>query len=472
MSSTAPVTESARVDAVDAARGLALLGIFCVNIQLFAEPFGSMMSPPGDVGLADMIAHYFVATFCTGKFYGLFSLLFGVGFALQRSRVLERGVSFAGVYVRRIVFLAAMGFLHAMLIWYGDILFIYAMVAVVLLIFGGISPKAKAITAAVLLAGYALIVSPLAGLQQPGGATKVTAEAPAEGTAANTVTDSSAEVAGTPVSPEGNTSEVAPVIEPPSPRAEFWATPFGQLIDGFKHGRITDPTSREWQSLERGVYQEGPYRQLFLFRAFTWAAMIIWSLFTGFDLTVLAMFFIGASLAGSNSLGADRAGFHKRFMLLGGLVGLPLAAFGAYAMGTHMSSAPWRIAGTFAMMTGAPLMSLGYLGAVLLAVNSGAAGVAGRALMATGRMALTNYLTQSVVATTCFYYYGLGWFGTVGQAQQLLFVACVYTCQVAISVLWMKHFRFGPMEWLWRSFTYLKAQPMRRVPSAADAALP
>lgn len=462
MSSAVPVTESARVDAVDAARGLALLGIFCVNIQLFAEPFGKMMTPPGDVGLTDTIAHYFVAIFCTGKFYGLFSLLFGVGFALQRSRVLDRGVSFTGVYVRRIVFLAAVGFLHAMLIWYGDILFIYAMVAVVLLIFGGISPKAKAIAAACLLGLYALFASPLAGLQEPGGATKVTAEAPPAGTPGETTPE-------TPVAAAGDSPsvtqepETAPTIEPPPPRAEFWETPFGQLIDGFKHGRITDPTNREWQSLERGVYQEGPYGQLFLFRAFTWAMMIVWSVFTGFDLSVLAMFFIGASLAGSNSLGGDKSGLHKRFVLIGGLIGLPLAAFSAYAMGEHMASAPWRIAGTFSAITGAPLMSLGYLGAVLLAVNSGVAGAAGRALMATGRMALTNYLTQSLVATSVFYYYGLGWFGTVGQARQLLFVALVFACQVAISVLWMKYFRFGPMEWLWRSFTYLKAQPMRRV---------
>lgn len=438
MTHAVPVQESARVNAVDAARGLALLGIFCVNIQFFAEPFGAIMTPGGHSGPLDAAVDYFVHIFCMGKFYGLFSLLFGVGFALQRTRVLDRGVSFAGVYVRRIAFLFVMGLLHALLLWYGDILFIYSLVAVVLLICGKCKPRTMVISGIVLLLLYAMVATPFSGLQGPA---------------------EKGEQAASEAVPEKDAADTA---KPDAPRDPFWSTPFGQLMDGFKHGRIQDPSSKEWQSLETRVYQEGPYSQLFLFRAFSWAMMLFWTCLMGFNLSVLAMFFFGAALANTDSFSPARAPLHRRLVLAGLAAGLPLSVFAAYAMEAHGASAMWRMAATFAGVIGSPLMSLAYLGAMTLFVHSGAGAALAGALMATGRMALTNYLTQSLVATTVFYYYGLGQFGRFSRAQELLLVLGVYAAQVLISVLWMRAFRFGPLEWLWRSFTYLQAPPMRR----------
>ena len=83
-------------------------------------------------------------------------------------------------------------------------------------------------------------------------------------------------------------------------------------------------------------------------------------------------------------------------------------------------------------------------------------------LAAVGQMALTNYLTHTIVCTTIFYGHGLGLFGSVDRTGQLLIVLAIWLGQLTLSPIWLKHFRFGPFEWLWRSLTYGAMQPMRR----------
>jgi len=110
-------------------------------------------------------------------------------------------------------------------------------------------------------------------------------------------------------------------------------------------------------------------------------------------------------------------------------------------------------------MAGSPLMALAFVGIVVLALQRGAAWL--RAVAPAGRMALTNYLAQSVIGTLLFYGYGLGLWGGVSRAWQVLGVVVVFALQVALSRWWLSRFRYGPMEWLWRAFTYLQWPPMR-----------
>ena len=116
----------------------------------------------------------------------------------------------------------------------------------------------------------------------------------------------------------------------------------------------------------------------------------------------------------------------------------------------------------FSSFLGGPFLSLGYLSAVTLLVENGRLPVLMRGLTSAGRMALTNYLMQSVIATTIFYYYGLGLFGQTTEVQRIGIVFAVYLLQLLLSVFWLRVFRFGPMEWLWRSLTYLRPQPLLR----------
>ncbi len=108
------------------------------------------------------------------------------------------------------------------------------------------------------------------------------------------------------------------------------------------------------------------------------------------------------------------------------------------------------------------LVSLGWVGLVMLACKTAAAGAITRPLAAVGRMALTNYLMQTIICTTIFYGHGFGKFGEFSRVEQLLTVLGVLAFQLIISPIWLRYFRFGPFEWLWRSLTYLKLQPMRR----------
>src|SRR5262245_52656701 len=122
-----PVEEARRLRAVDAARGFALLGIFLVNIRSFSEPFPLTMDPsPRERDPLALVCHYAVNGLCEGKFYVLFSLLFGVGLVLQMRNVRDRGGSFFAVYLLRLATLAVFGLVHALLLWYGDILLLYA----------------------------------------------------------------------------------------------------------------------------------------------------------------------------------------------------------------------------------------------------------------------------------------------------------------------------------------------------------
>src|SRR5690606_14476625 len=117
---------------------------------------------------------------------------------------------------------------------------------------------------------------------------------------------------------------------------------------------------------------------------------------------------------------------------------------------------------------GSPPMALGYIGIVVLAWLAGTRWL--RVVAPAGRMALTNYLLQSVVGTLLFYDYGLGLWGDVSRAGQTLLVFAVFALQVAASHWWLARFRFGPMEWLWRAFTYWQWPVMRRAAIAPAAA--
>ena len=116
--------------------------------------------------------------------------------------------------------------------------------------------------------------------------------------------------------------------------------------------------------------------------------------------------------------------------------------------------------GIFYNSFGSLVVALGHVGMMMLVVQSGAITWLTNRLAAVGRMALTNYLTHSIVCTTLFYGYGFGLFGTINRTGLAAIVLIIWVTQLLISPIWLRHFRFGPAEWLWRSLTYWKLQPM------------
>ena len=121
--------------------------------------------------------------------------------------------------------------------------------------------------------------------------------------------------------------------------------------------------------------------------------------------------------------------------------------------------------GGLANYVGSIVVAFGHIGLVMLLVKTSAVALATRRFAAVGRMALTNYLMHSVILTTVFYGYGLGLYGSVPRAAQMLFVVAVIGLQLWYSPLWLERYRFGPVEWLWRSVSYWHIQPMRKRPA-------
>lgn len=419
-----PLPAPGRILALDAARGLALLGILIVNMEFFSMPLGMALDvvPVNEHTTLDRVLFYFSHVLCEGKFYGLFSLLFGIGFALQRER-LRRAGRLVPVYLRRLLFLGGLGVVHALGVWYGDILFPYALAGLLLLALGSLRPRTL-VAIGVSLVAIAGALSCLLALVTP--------------------VEHSA-VQGVPMA----------LIEEAQVPADPSRGPFLQLLDLWKEGKAQSIADPAWVRLEIEAYRHGPWLDLFLFRLVSWLSMLAFMLL-GFGWTVLAMFCFGAALLKAGAFEPANQRLLRRLLLVGLGVGLPAVAIGYVLVGVELS--PRTLAVHALLQTlGSPLVSLAYLSGVVLLAQSGRSRRLVSALADTGRMALTNYLMQSVIATTIFLYYGLGLYADVTRAERSAIVLGIYAFQVILSVLYLRRFERGPMEWLWRRVTYGRA---------------
>ncbi|MFQ5632630.1 MAG: DUF418 domain-containing protein [bacterium] len=172
---------------------------------------------------------------------------------------------------------------------------------------------------------------------------------------------------------------------------------------------------------------------------------------------------IGMALYKWGVLTGERSGkFYFRLLAIGFVIGFPLIIFGAFR---HFE-ANWpldysRFTGQLFNYWGSLGVSLGFISAIVLTCKSQAAKKITKSIAAVGRTALANYLVQTIICTTIFYGHGFGLFGEVERTSQILIVLLILIPQMIISPIWLRYFRFGPFEWLWRSFTYLKPQPVR-----------
>lgn len=408
----APVQQAERIQIVDILRGFALFGILLVNMGLFSHPFQSILVPADPATpWYDRAAEWLVHFLAEGKFYAMFSLLFGLGMVLLMERIEARGRRFVPFYVRRLLALLLIGLVHAFLIWPGDILIIYALLGFPLILFRKARPRILLIWAVILLAIPLLFMAASAGLMTLGRSV-----------------------------PEA-TKQMDQV--------------FAQVEAGYRAD-----IARANQ-----VYPDGNFLEITAQRVYDYGSMGITSfLVMGFN--VLAMFLVGAYFGKRrifNDLAAHRPLFRK--LLVVGLI-IGLAGNALYAT-LIMSTARFEPTASLALATaaqgiGAPLLSLAYISAICLLALRPAWQRILQVLAPVGQMALTNYLLESIIATLIFYGYGLGLFGQVGPALGLVLTVVIFLLLIPFSHWWMKRFRYGPAEWLWRSMTYLKLQPIKR----------
>lgn len=403
--SPATLTGGSRIVAVDAVRGFALLGILIAHMveQYLGSPPPQSRPNFGVFSTLDAIALGLDQLLVVGKFFAMFSLLFGVSFFIQMDRAARRGVEFAGRFAWRLLVLFAIGMAHH-LFYRGDILAVYAMLGLLLIPFYRASDRVVLIAAAVLLLGvhrWILAAAGLLGAQVPVMAIDY-AEVEAYYSA----------------------------IKSGSLPAIFWLN----LRDGFlsKMDFLFSWFGRGYQTM--GLFLLGLYiaRRGWHLKTAEMRRAIRWLTLGGLGLSLVSAAVAGTVLflGGMPTSESDVRTWH----LLVGLTGMDFVNLGLSALLT---------------------------GGFLLLYHSRRAHGALARLAPVGRTALTTYVSQTLIGTFIFYGHGLNLSGEIGAATNLLLALALFGVQVLVATWWLRHFHYGPLEWFWRCATFGRLQPFR-----------
>ena len=389
-----------RLEVVDAVRGFALFGILAANMRAFHSPAELSYFPSALWNSSlDRVAETIIDTLIGWKFLTIFAVLFGLGFAIQMERAEARGLRFLSCYSRRMVVLLAFGLIHGLLIWMGDILATYALLGFVLLLFRNRKPKTILIWAGAI--HLVLLLLPVVGLVMA----SMGIEAP----------------------------------PPPVPDPNV-------IADSIR------------------INAQGSWSEIQRLRVHDWLNMNGGIVFT--SLWVLPRFLFGMWLWRCGFV----SGIQTRKKLLRHWMrwGIPIGIAGNLAAALLVQTYEGRSAADLPILVSQllyriwiPVLSGGYAAAVALFTMSCTGSWLVRGFSSVGRTALSNYLLQSVICTSIFDSWGLGLFGKVSPMLGFVPTFLIYSAQLPLSVWWLKRFRFGPLEWVWRALTYWNRPPMR-----------
>lgn len=392
-----PVNPSQRYVILDALRGFALIGICLANYPEFSlytfqpESVAASMPTAG----ADAVVKFLLAMFVDGKFYTIFSLLFGIGFSIIISRAEARGGNGISLFYRRMSTLLLIGFAHMMLVWSGDILALYALVGMLLPLFRRASDRTLLAWAAVFL------VLPV-------------------------VVDTAAALAGVSLS--------APAV-----RAQwYYCREYG----------ITEENFGYW------LRDAESYRKVLEFLV-QGALVRVQEFVDGNRYFKVAGLFLIGYCVGRRRMYANLGAYAvmlRRVALLGLTVGLPLSVF--YAADTVEGRPAGPVLHDVLYLVSVYPVGFAYVASLCLLYLRRPDSALWRVMAAPGRMALSNYLGQSVVGMFLFYGIGLGLGAGIGLWPTELVALGVVVVQAVFSAIWLSHCRFGPVEWLWRMANY------------------
>ncbi len=394
-----PVRPSERYIILDALRGFALLGICMANFPEFS--LFTFLQPEAAAALptaaADRLIRYLTYIFVDGKFYTIFSLLFGIGFSIIITHAMQKKANGFRIFYRRMTVLVAIGFFHLMFIWSGDILMLYALLGLLLPCFRRVSDRG------LLTWGTALLVVPVC-------------------------IDLICEL--THFYPARTVVELQ----------AYYCAKYGITDDNFAYW-LRDINDYE------GMFQ-------FLIQG---ALVRVQEFMDGNRyFKVLGLFLIGFYI-GRKRMYADLYRHHswlKRICRIGMFLGLPLSLVYAWSC---MNAHPLGLTthSLFYLLSVYPL-GFAYMAGLCLLYLKYKNGWLWKYLAAPGRMALTNYIGQSLIGVFLFYGIGLGWGADIGVVYTEGIVLAVFVLQIVFSRLWLSAFRFGPLEWGWRMLTYGK----------------
>ncbi len=382
---------------LDVLRGFAVLGILVMNIQVFSMPIAAYTNPTvwGDLTGLNYAVWLSGHLLADQKMMALFSVLFGAGIVLFAERAQASGGSATALHYRRMFWLLLFGLAHAYLLWFGDILVLYALC-------GAVVYRARRwsimtlLIAGLLLLSVSSVIYLFFGWSLP--------HWPAEQLAA--MSDESWQ-----------------------PTAEVLA----REVSAYRGSWLEQMEVRAPTAL--------------MFQTFV---LVLWGFWRA-----AGMMLIGMALYKSGILSArGPARVYVSFIAVATLIGLPLVAYGVYWNTGNEWGLSSMFLGTQFNYWGSVLVMLGWIGAFSLVYQRGAFEWLTARLAAVGRMAFTNYLMQTVICVSLFYGHGLGWYGEVERSGQILVVFAIWLLQLWYSPLWLSRFRQGPMEGLWRRLTY------------------
>jgi len=389
----APLPVRERIQALDVLRGVAVAGILFANVLAF---FGLSFMPPDraaalQTAAADHVAEILEHVFVDGKFYSIFSLLFGIGFGVQLSR---GGDAAMPRFKRRLRILLGIGAIHAFLIWAGDILMLYALLGFTMPWFARKPNRALVRWTVILLAVPTVlyVVALAAWLVLGSGA-----------------------------------AQSSPPSRVPANMLHFFeAIGTGGLKDAF---------------IGNLVFLGGRWADLFATVRFPKVlgmfVLGLWTVRTGIALSP-----------------ADHRATLVRWCKLGWGVGLPANLIATWALErwAYLPPSVGGLLGTAVQGVGIPMLAIGYATTVALLVLDSRRFIS--VFAPVGRMALTNYLMHSIICVVLSYGFGFGLWWRTGASRAMAIAAAIIVVQIPLSAWWLSRFRFGPAEWIWRRLTY------------------
>ena len=423
-----PVTESQRIRSIDTLRGFALLGVLLLNIIAFSGPLATYYDPSANNGISglNLATAMLVDIWAEGAFRAIFSMLFGAGLLIFFKKPSVDKEKLRALFYRRTWLLIGFGLINAYIfLWVGDILYAYGVTGLLLYFFKDLSAFKLALCSMALFVFLGLIHA-----TSYFGTESIYADYQ--------------EVLGQPSGTE--------LSEEQYQALENW--------DSYLEAQLASP---EQIAIETSIRSKG-YVENFIFTAqINIIFQTVIFLFSAFW-DAAAMMLLGMALMKWNIFDASR---DLSFYVIATIVGFGVGLFvNSWEMITYVSGgfepfwAP-TLRPTYDL--GRLAMAAGYIGIVMICCKLKLFSGLLRALACVGQMALTNYLAQTIICNTIFLGFGFGLWGKLQRYELYLVVLVIWIFQIIYSVAWLERYRFGPAEWLWRSLTYRKRQPLRKI---------
>ena len=408
---TAPIQAQERIETLDIIRGVALLGILLIHFPTwFGTPalYLMILGESMWTNVWDTTVSSFIDLFFLGKFYTMFSFLIGLGFVIFFERAKARSTRPVLLFYKRLSILLIIGLIHAFFIWHGDILILYALFGFLLPLFFNRKPKTILIWVVVFFSAVLLFFTVVAfGLSMIDEATR-TAMLQSVLTGMQSAVESSLYAYG-----QGDFAAIMA-----QRTADY-------LLMSIMNGRL-----------------------------------FIWFCF------VFPVFLLGVYAAKRGVFQNIEANlpFIKKAWLWGLVIGVPMSVV-KYLSGSEMCYIfpnVYTVIHYTAGIVGDMALSIFYMTSIILLSQKVKWAVFFKPFGYVGRMALSNYLLQSVIGTMIFYNYGLGLYGQIAPAFGMVLALVIFVIQIIISKWWLSRYQFGPVEWVWKGLTYGKRFGMKR----------